>query len=73
MEYTKEQLMAMREILWGNEFEILNEDELNQILWDGCVGYNNMPDQQIIDGFEDLYPDEKERYEFLNPSGSNYA
>lgn len=67
MEYTKEQIMAMREILWGNEFEILNENELNQILWDGCVGYKNMTEQQIIDGFEDYFPEEKERYEFLNP------
>lgn len=65
MEYTDDQIETMREILWTNEFEMLSERDLMNVLWDGCVGYNNATKQEIIDGFEDYYQEEEERNDVL--------
>ena len=56
-EYTEEQMGDMREMLANSEWEGLKDRELREILWDGCVGWKNMPDKECIEQFENIWGD----------------
>ena len=51
-EYTKKEIDEMRELLHEQEFDCLDLGDLKQILWDGCVGWKNMEDEQIVEIYE---------------------
>ena len=59
MKYPKEDISAMRETLHESEWEGLKDRDLRLILWEGCVGWANMEDEQVVElydahfGFED--------------------
>jgi hypothetical protein len=54
-EYTKEEINDMREQLADSEWEGLKDRDLREVLWDGCVGWKNMPDEDIVEQFTELY------------------
>ena len=53
-EYTKEQIDEMREILAESEFEGLTDKDLKQVLWDGCVGWANISDEDVINQYGEV-------------------
>ncbi len=58
--YPKEEVDAMRETLAESEWEGLRDRDLKAILRDGCIGWDNMSDRDVIDIYEPLYyPDGK--------------
>ena len=59
-DYTKEQINDMREQLADSEWEGLKDRDLREVLWDGCVGWKNMPDEEIVKQFVELYEFELE-------------
>jgi hypothetical protein len=60
--HSKEEVNAMRETLAESEWEGLKDRDLKEILRDGCIGWNNMPDRDVIDSHEDIYG-ESDNYE----------
>jgi len=51
---------SMRETLAESEWEGLKDRDLKAILRDGCIGWDNMSDRDVIDIYEPLYyPDGK--------------
>ena len=53
--HTKEEINDMREQLADSEWEGLKDRDLREVLWDGCVGWKNMPDEDIVKQFTELY------------------
>ena len=54
-QHTKEEINDMREQLADSEWEGLKDRDLREVLWDGCVGWKNMPDEDIVKQFTELY------------------
>ena len=59
-EYTKKEIDEMRELLHEQEFDLLDLGDLKQILWHGCVGWENMEDEQIVEIYDTHYRPELE-------------
>ena len=58
--YSKEDIDGMRETLAESEWEGLRDRDLKAILRDGCIGWDNMSDRDVIDIYEPIYyPDGK--------------
>jgi hypothetical protein len=55
MKYPKEDINAMRETLAEAEWEGLKDRDLRQILLEGCVGWENIPDKEVIEMYENIY------------------
>ena len=55
MKYTKEQINTMRERLHESEWEGLKDRDLRQILWDGCLGWAMMNEEDVVAMFEETY------------------
>ena len=53
--YTQTIVDGMKEQLAESEWEGLKDKDLKQILWDGCVGWNNMTDEEVVEQYEDIY------------------
>jgi hypothetical protein len=53
--YSKEEIEQMRERLAESEWEGLRDKDLKQILWDGCLGWAMMSDDEIIEQYKDYY------------------
>ena len=45
----------MRETLHESEWEGLKDRDLRLILWEGCVGWENMPDKEVVEHYENIY------------------
>lgn len=45
----------MRERLAESEWEGLRDNDLKQVLWEGCVGWTNIPDEDVINHYMELY------------------
>jgi hypothetical protein len=60
--YTKEQIDEMKEMLANSEWEGLTDRDLREVLWDGCTGWNNMPDEECIEQYENVFGTYGERY-----------
>ena len=54
-EYTKVEVDDMREMLANSEWEGLQDRDLREVLWDGCVGWSNMTKEQIVENWENIY------------------
>ena len=54
-EHTKEQIENMREMLANSEWEGLSDRDLKETLWNGTDGWKNMPDEQIVENWENVY------------------
>ena len=46
---------GMKEQLAESEWEGLKDRDLKQILWDGCVGWNNMTNDEVVEQYENIY------------------
>ncbi|HBZ37691.1 MAG TPA: hypothetical protein DEO59_04165 [Balneola sp.] len=53
--YPKEDINAMRETLHESEWEGLKDRDLRLILWEGCVGWENMSDEEVVEQYENIY------------------
>ena len=53
--YTEVEINEMREHLAESEWEGLKDKDLKQVLWDGCVGWVNIPDEDVISQYEEIY------------------
>ena len=74
----------MRETLAESEWEGLKDRDLKEILREGCVGWQNRSDRDVIDTYEEIYyPDgesdfsgltkEEESLENIYGESDNYA
>ncbi len=53
MKYTEKQIEQMKEELCQQEVEqVLLGDHIYDILMDGCVGWNNMSDKDIVECYK---------------------
>ncbi len=48
-DYTQEEIDSMRERLAESEWEGLTDRDLKQCLWTGVVGWENIPNDEIVD------------------------
>jgi hypothetical protein len=55
MTYPKEDIVAMRETLAEAEWEGLKDRDLRLTLWEGCLGWENIPDKEVIEMYENIY------------------
>ena len=53
--YPKEDIDAMRETLHESEWEGLKDRDLRMILWEGCIGWENMPEDEVVEHYENIY------------------
>ena len=53
--YTQTIVDGMKEHLAESEWEGLKDRDLKQILWDGCVGWNNMTDKEVVEQYENIF------------------
>jgi hypothetical protein len=53
--YTEEEIDEMREHLADAEWEGLKDKDLRQALWEGCVGWTNIPDEDVISHYVEIY------------------
>jgi hypothetical protein len=54
-EYTDKEIQAMRERLFESEWEGFSDKDLKQVLWEGCVGMDNIDDHDIVEHYEEIY------------------
>ena len=58
-DYTTKEIGSMKEELAESEWNGLDDKCLRQVLWEGCVGWVNIDDEQVVElydahfGFED--------------------
>lgn len=56
--YSSEEIDEMREALCQRELELLtDESDVWSILMNGCIGWDNMDDETVIDQFEEFILD----------------
>jgi len=49
----KEDIVAMRKTL--HEAECYGVMNLSEVLWEGCAGWKNIPDKEVIEMYENTY------------------
>lgn len=53
--FSKDDIDAMRETLHESEWEGLKDRDLREILWEGCVGWKNIPDAEVVEHYQNIY------------------
>jgi hypothetical protein len=53
--FSKEDIDGMRETLHESEWEGLKDRDLRLILWEGCVGWENTPDEEVVEHYQNIY------------------
>jgi len=53
--FSKEDIDGMRETLHELEWEGLKDRDLRLILWEGCVGWENIPDAEVVEHYQNIY------------------
>jgi len=56
-EYTREELNEMRERLMESCFEQVDDTDIRDYLMNGVVGFNEIPDVDIIERYNEIYED----------------
>ena len=56
-EYTREEVDAMRERLMESCFEQVDDTDIRDYLMNGLVGFNKIPDVDIIERYNEIYED----------------
>ena len=54
-QFSKEDIDGMRETLHTSEWEGLKDRDLIKILWEGCVGWENIPDAEVVEHYQNIY------------------
>jgi len=62
--FSKEDIAAMRETLHDSEYMGLKERNIRQILWDGCIGWGNVTDEEVVEHYQNIYG-ESGNYEMI--------
>ena len=62
--FSKEDIDVMRDTLYECEYEALREKNLRQILWEGCIGWENIPDAEVVEHYQNIYG-ESSNYEMI--------
>ena len=53
--FSKEDIDGMRDTLYECEYEALRERDLRMVLWEGCVGWKNIPDAEVVEHYQNIY------------------
>ena len=53
--FPKEDIDDMRQTLHASEWEGLRDRDLMGILWEGCVGWRNIPDAEVVEHYQNIY------------------
>ena len=53
--YSKEDIQGMRETLHESEWEGMKDRHLKKMLWNGCDGWENVTDSDVIEMYENIY------------------
>ena len=53
--YSKEEIDGMPDTLAESEWEGLKDRDLRIILMEGCVGWDNIPDTEIVEMYQNIY------------------
>ena len=53
--FSKEDIDGMRQTLHASEWEGLRDRDLMGILWEGCVGWRNIPDAEVVEHYQNIY------------------
>ena len=53
--FSKEDIEGMRETLHESEWEGLRDRDLREITWDGCIGWKNIPDAEVVEHYQNIY------------------
>ena len=53
--FSKEDINGMRETLHESEWEGLKDRDLKMILWEGCAGWENIPDAEVVEHYQNIY------------------
>jgi hypothetical protein len=51
--FSKEDIDAMRKTL--HELECFGVMNLSEVLWEGCVGWKNIPDAEVVEEYQNIY------------------
>ena len=62
--FSKEDIEGMRETLHESEWEGLKDRDLREILWEGCIGWKNIPDAEVVEHYQNIYG-ESSNYEMI--------
>ena len=54
-QFSKEDIDGMRETLHESEWEGLKDRDLRLILWEGCIGWENIPDAEVVEHYQNIY------------------
>ena len=54
-QFSKEDIDGMRETLHELEWEGLKDRDLRLILWEGCTGWENIPDAEVVEEYQNIY------------------
>jgi len=56
--FSKEDIEGMRETLHESEWEGMKDRHLRhlrQMTWEGCVGWKNIPDAEVVEHYQNIY------------------
>ena len=53
--FSKEDIDGMRDTLAESEWEGFRDRDLRMLLWDGCVGWKNIPDEEVVEMYQNIY------------------
>ena len=53
--FSKEDIDAMRETLHESEWEGMKDRHLRQMTWEGCIGWKNIPDAEVVEHYQNIY------------------
>ena len=56
--YSEQAIAYMRERMAESEWEGLNDRDIRLILMEGCVGWNNIDDDEVVAQYEAIYGEE---------------
>jgi len=54
-QFSKEDIDSMRETLHELAWEGLKDRDLRLILWEGCIGWKNIPDAEVVEEYQNIY------------------
>ena len=63
-QFSKEDIDGMRDTLYECEYEALRERDLRMVLWEGCIGWKNIPDAEVVEHYQNIYG-ESSNYEMV--------
>jgi hypothetical protein len=53
--FSKEDIAAMRDTLAEAEWEGSKDAYLKEILREGCLGWENVPDEEVVEQYQNIY------------------